>query len=358
MSEGSTEGDPSKNAWGMNELQLSYERVVEEANHEGKPFTTRQKARLAELVTKRAGRELHQELSNTAQSMLSNRRAERHDFEQRNCKRWRKAFDLIDTIWVACEEVGREFNHYHRPTASMEQDYTFESLVHLHAKSLLVTSEIICLLKGGFADGALARWRTLYETNVIAAAIAKNGQGLALRYLAHSRVQSWKIAQNEGAENYDDEEVNRLKKEAERALERFGTELNRRNGWACGITNQKHPTFDKIAAYADRTDGLSMYQHASHHIHSNHRSLDALLGTSESKRDVLLVGPSNSGMIGPLTLTAIGMVEATTLLLSSKPNLDRIAVANALLRMANGMKSLSSGIERRTYRASLKTTGD
>jgi hypothetical protein len=339
---------PIDEPWTMDELQSEFERIVREVQDAGKTLTAKLMVSVADQTTKSAGRAFYRTLIETAPDMLADRRKELEGFERRNLRRWRKAFDLIETIFVSCEELGREFNQHHRPTAIAEQDYVFEAMTYLHAKALLVTAEIICLLKGGFADGALTRWRTLYETNVVAFLLRQEGQDLALRYLAHSRVQAWNEAQDEKGNT---EERQRLEVQAEYAIEKFGPELKRRNGWACAITGQKHPTFEKLAELAGKADGKSLYRHASLHVHSNHRALDELLGMCETQEDVLLVGPSNSGMVGPLTLTAMSIVESTMLLLLTKPNLDRLAFVNALLRMANRMNKLASGIERRTFEA-------
>lgn len=329
----------------MDELQHEFERIAREVQDAGKGLTARQMARVAEQTTKSAGRDLYRSLIETAPDMLADRRKEQEGFERRNFQRWRKAFDLIETIWVSCEELGRQFNQHHRHTAVAEQDYVFEAMTHLHAKALLVTAEIICLLKGGFADGALTRWRTLYETSVVAFLIRQEGQELALRYLAHSRVRAWNDAQDDD----ESDEWQQLKVQAEYAIEKFGPELNRRNGWACAITGQKNPTFEKLAELAGKTSGKSLYHHASLHVHSNHRALDELLSMCEAQEDVLLVGPSNSGMVGPLTLATMSIVELTTLLLLTKPTLDRLAFVNTLSRMAKPMNKLASGIERRTF---------
>jgi len=52
-------------------------------------------------------------------------------------------------------------------------------LIRLLTRGCQVTDEIICLLENGFADGAMARWRTLHEI----ADIAK-------RYVDHQAVES------------------------------------------------------------------------------------------------------------------------------------------------------------------------
>src|ERR1039458_2598896 len=63
-------------------------------------------------------------------------------------------------------------------------------LIRFLVRSCQVTDEIICLLENGFADGAMARWRTLHEIGVVAAVISKHGEEIAKRYVAHQAVES------------------------------------------------------------------------------------------------------------------------------------------------------------------------
>jgi hypothetical protein len=334
--------------WAMNALQVEFDRVVREASEAGKALTAKQVLRLAESSAKGAGAVYYRALAEAAPEMLVHQRKETSAFEARNFRRWRKAFDLLETIWASCEELGRAFNQHHRPEAVAEQDYLFEVLTYLHAKSLLVTSEVICLLRGGFADGALTRWRTLHEVNVVGALIVQEGQELAVRYLAYSRVQAWKAKCN-GAENVlEDDDCGHLRSQAEEAIARFDEKLRRRNGWACDVTGKKNPSFEDIRSCVGREDEKSLYREASLHVHGNHRAYNDLLAMCEAQEDVLLVGPSNSGMVAPLTLAAMSLVESTSRLLLSKPNLDRAAFVHSLLRMAGRMNKLATGLERRT----------
>lgn len=336
----------------MDELQKDFEKIIWEASEEGNELTESQVERLACKTVKSAGRLYYRSLIDSAPPMLEERRKQQAGFESRNMRRWRKAFDLLETIWVCCEEMGGAFNGYYRQEAIQEQDHVFEAMTYLHAKALLVTSEIICLLKGGFADGALTRWRTLYENNVIATLIRQEGQELALRYVAHSRVRAWLQQKGEG-DNVTGEDVE-LREQAEFAISAFGEEIQFRHGWASKVVGSKKPTFKDIAAKCGHDVKDSLYDYASQHIHFNHRMYDELLATCESDHNVLLVGSSNSGMVGPLTVTAISIVESTYLLLLHKPNLDRLALLDSVWRMANRMNKMASGLEKRTLVAAKK----
>ena len=339
-------------AWGMDELQKYFEKVVHEAIEEGKPLTQKQIERLAAKTVKDAGRLSHRLLMDAAPPMLAHRRKEMLGFQARNFTRWRKAFDLMETIWVCCEELGSKFNENHRAEAVQSEDYIFEALTYLHAKALLVVSEIMCLLKGGFADGAMTRWRTLYETNIIGTLIRQEGQELAFRYVAHSRVQAWMRRQIDDDDDGADQDE--LERQAEYALTRFGETMKVRHGWACELVDSKRPTFRSIAKKAGYDPAGGVYEFASRHIHFDHRMYDDLLAVSESKSSVLLVGPSNSGMVTPLVVAANGITEATFILLSHKPTIDRLAILDSIWRMTKRMDRLAAGLERRTFQAELK----
>ena len=58
-----------------------------------------------------------------------------------------------------------------------KQDKVRVLLIRL-VRACQVTDEIICLLENGFADGAMARWRTLHEIAVVAVVISQHGENL------------------------------------------------------------------------------------------------------------------------------------------------------------------------------------
>ena len=310
----------TNDVWPMDELQRAFEEAVTTEGDLEK-ITPKHLVRVVLKSADKISKFLDKSLMDRAPDMLSRRRKDEANFAARNLRRWREAFDLIEVIWVSCDEIGRNFNQHFRPDAVEAQDYVFEAMTHLHAKSLLVVSEMICLMKGGFADGALTRWRTLHELNVVATLVRREGRELALRYLAHAHVQAWKeaLVANEDDDDQDDEEFETIKVRAEYALAQFGDELKRTNGWACALTGQKYPTFEELEKLAGKTSERSLYKHASLHTHGNHRSPNDLLGMSESEEALLLVGPSNSGMAGPLTLASMSLVRLRCFLFSCDP---------------------------------------
>lgn len=335
----------------MNEMQEAFQRLVDAASAKHGALSSRQAERIALRISRKAGRATVGSLLRSTPKMLAERRPEQIGFEERNYLRWGKAFDLLDSIWVACEETGRKFNEYNRPQAVREVDHVFEALAYLNAKVLLVSAEMICLMRGGFADGALARWRTIYELNVIALLLRQEGETLAIRYLAHSRVQAWERIKDEFDPAVATTDDWNRKADAEAAMSRFGEKMRLHYGWAREITKKDKPTFASIEALIDHEHAKPLYQAASQHIHSNHRFSSDLLGMSEATGERLLVGPSNSGMVTPLVLCAYSMVQSLSTFILHYPNIDRSAIVLALTRLAGKMDKLAKRLERRTLRA-------
>lgn len=333
--------------WAMDEMHQALERAQTSEGNQTHRAVGREK--FVEKVGDAAARGIERDLFARAPKMLIERRRGLSNFEDRNFRRWRPAFDLTETLWVCCEELGRNFNEVFRPDAIRNQDFVFEAMTHIHAKSLLVVEEMNCLMKGGFADGALTRWRTAYELNVVGSLIIQEGQDLALRYLAHADVQVARDIELDGLDSDDD--INEAKRRAAYAISQFGEEIRRHYGWACRVVGKKQPNFEDLERLVAKENGRELYKHVSRHIHSNHRSFGDLLGMSESNDAALLVGPSNSGMTAPLILGSMTLAETTALFLNTKPNFDRGVYALVLLKMAQRVTKIAGAVEQRTLQA-------
>ncbi|MCS6624947.1 DUF5677 domain-containing protein [Roseibacterium beibuensis] len=269
-------------------------------------------------------------LDKSRAEMLRRSRAEQAAFEKRNFQRWRKAFDLIETVAEIAGEVGGAFNDHNRSSAVSDRDYVFEAVVSLHARSLLIARESIHLCKGGFADGALSRWRSMHECKVVAAFITLHGQEVALRYLASFDCAALKAARelNEviGHPGYDEgfstEELGRMEQHVAAICAEMGSEMRHDYGWAGKVLKNPKPTFASIEANAGLAHERPRYRWASQHTHASARPPNRLLGTVEAQQPLHLVGPSNSGMVDPLQFVALALADITKIMLSVRPTLD------------------------------------
>ncbi len=141
---------------------------------------------LFELIREDCKRSSIESYKETAAENLPNIRDGIKGFEERNFSRWKPAFDHLEMLWHVAQELGEAHGKDVQLRNDEDNDATMAALAHIFPKSLLVVKEIICLLKGGFPDGALTRWRSLHELSVTTMYIAKHGEGAARQYLLGS----------------------------------------------------------------------------------------------------------------------------------------------------------------------------
>jgi hypothetical protein len=102
---------------------------------------------------------------------LRRQRREGADFQKRLLAHWGLPLDLLRMLLTISREFGDNVNQELRETLFPNSNHLIEVLTRLHARACQVVDEILVLLSAGFADGAMARWRTLHE---------RRGQGLHL----------------------------------------------------------------------------------------------------------------------------------------------------------------------------------
>ena len=94
-------------------------------------------------------------------------------------KKWFRAFVACDAMSIIADEI---LGDYIKKYESTSMPYRFITLKYIAGRACQVYREIVCLAKHGFADGAFARWRTLYELAVIALFINEYGDTVAKSY--------------------------------------------------------------------------------------------------------------------------------------------------------------------------------
>ncbi len=253
----------------------------------------------------------------------------RNKFEARLRKRWKKPFDLLELFALLALEAGAEFNEEYRALAAEENDLVFEVLTRLHARGCQVASEVLTLIKAGFADGAHSRWRTLHELAVVAIFLAKHGHAVAEQYLDHEFVEAHKAAiQHEryraamGLEVFPPETLASIEAAYQEALSRYGSTFRHTYGWASSTLNKANPTFNDIERDVELEKWRPYYKMASHNVHAGAKGIAFRLGLVGDQKTVLLAGSTNTGFTDPAQGTAISLMQITVTLLLTRPNLD------------------------------------
>jgi Family of unknown function (DUF5677) len=282
------------------------------------------------------------ELKQRAPNMLREHREMEKNFQARNFERWAQGFDLLEMLIVIAEETGEAINCADRPTAVEENDAQFEADVTLHARAVLVAREILCLLKNGFADGALGRWRTLHEVAVVTQFLAKNDRNISERYLLHRAIQSHKAMLQyreyqvvANLEPFDEHDAREIAKIRDHVITKHGKEMIHDWGWAAPAVGNNKPTFFDIEKILNLDHWRPRYRWAAQDTHGGYRPPTVLLGMSEAKEPLLLVGPSNSGLTDPAHMTAISLVLATSALTNLSPTIDRLVTTQIMLILSD-----------------------
>jgi len=294
-------------------------------------------------VQSKAAEAMLKSIKSSSRKMLSERRLYRRQFKKRLLERWKRPIDLLETLVGLCLEEGAEFNDEQRETAARTEDYVFDVLTRLHARSCQIAYEILSLLISGFADGAHARWRTLHEIVVIASFIREHGQDLAKRYLYYEAVETYKEAcayqehcQELGYEPLSNEQLRVLKERRDEAFRIYGRDFGSSYGWVPRsflrrrdfAEIEKHMKLDQLRPY---------YIMACHNVHSGPKAIEFRLGLlkSKAKGSVLLAGPSNYGLADPGQCMAISLAQTTICLLSTKPTIKRLIAMKVILRLVD-----------------------
>ncbi|MBR1151920.1 DUF5677 domain-containing protein [Bradyrhizobium sp. JYMT SZCCT0428] len=307
----------------------------------------------ADFINKAAAVQLR-DLKRRMPSSLREIRRDIRGFEKRNLQRWRRAFNLLETLYLVAAETGSDFNEAERPKIAAEKDFRCEALIHIHARALLVASECLCLMKCGYPDGALSRWRTLHELTVIAAFLSQNSGEVALRYLVsfefravEAGEQMKKYAPRSKVEPPTDTEINALRSRCASHKTVFGPNIgNGDYGWASDVIGKSRPNLLDLEEAVGLDHWRPRFKWSSQHNHGGHRPIGSLLAVTEVKSPVFAIGPSNSGMVDPLHMTALSLTKATSALLISRPgNADRAIAAGLLLKLSDDVGKAAAKVE-------------
>lgn len=254
------------------------------------------------------------------------------EFNKRNYLRWKGGFQRLEMLRQISIEAGMEFQKQFLTITEYESDPLLGVLMRQHANACRIAGEIILLLKGGYPDGAVARWRSLFEISVTCLVINKYGRDAAQDYIRHGRVKAvegmeeyQKAAEDMKLKPYDEDEIS-----AAIALKEQLSGGENHFHWA-----RKYAGVSKLEKLREDV-GLGKWSHnyklASRNVHADYSEMLSLFAMSEAKQDMLLVGQSNSGMVEPAHMTAITLAQITSAFLTAHiPEENKLNYSNSIL---------------------------
>jgi hypothetical protein len=309
---------------------------------------------IQEIITKSSA-QLFSALKASWEAYEVSQRCECDEFQGRLEERWGKGLSLLRMLLHSIREIGADVQQRHRKSKSKKYVHRRFVLGRLHVRACQVADEIITLMENGFADGAMARWRTLHEISVIATIIEDGDEELARRYIDHDIVEVKKQA-----DDYDEKQVplgyepiaprerKRIEEAYVEAIQHYGPSFRHEYGWAAEHLKEKKPDFKKLQAVADQSSMNTYYKLANFNIHAGARAMFFRL--TDMGSNIPIAGRSNAGLLEPGQNTAHTMVRITAALIGLPKDLDRMVELSCLIAMRNAIPTAFHKADRKLRR--------
>lgn len=205
-------------------------------------------------------------LDKNMSDILEKQKIDDDEFMNNQQHKWGDCFELYETMYIFALKAAGKYCTYVCEKELEEKKYvpwSFITLRELHGRGCQIFAEILCLIKNGFADGAYARWRSLFEISVIMDFIKRNGEEVAKSFYEAS----------ESEMGYQD--------------------------WAKVLPEfkeMKHVKFSDIRKTCDFTKGwLKEYKNSSWVVHASPQGTFGRISVT-LPRDVIPVGKSDYGI--------------------------------------------------------------
>ncbi|MEB6065125.1 DUF5677 domain-containing protein [Enterococcus gallinarum] len=222
-------------------------------------------------------------------------RADELEFMARQEQKWCNAFVASESMYIMTLEAAESYQEYVNTLQQeklKEKYYLFTAMLHIHGRALQQFLEIISLMKNGFADGAYARWRSMYELSIIASFISENGETVAKAFIDSSETED-------------------------------------RYEWARSSnlfpTSKKWITFSAIESKCDMNTKAwkNQYILANRIIHASSQGTFSRLSNMETG-NFIPVGRSDYGITTPAEHSAISLAQITAIFFTIHPSGDSI----------------------------------
>ncbi|MPY87563.1 MAG: hypothetical protein GEU99_06555 [Luteitalea sp.] len=233
-------------------------------------------------------------------------------FQRHQWRRWRKGLSRLAMMLTITRELGGQLAAQYSATP----DRLPHVLIRLHARACTVADEVLTLLQAGFADAAMARWRTLHEIAVTSLFLQEHGETAAERFLAHEAIDELKAARLHqkharrlGLKRLHRRDIDRLKRIVRKRIATFGPGFRSPYGWAANGPSDHVRGFDDVERRTSLSHWRPSYKAASHQVHATPNAMFEWIAVYGS--DGPLGGRSMLGVADPGQRTAISLNQVT-----------------------------------------------
>ncbi|MGD6897094.1 DUF5677 domain-containing protein [Bacillus infantis] len=300
----------------------------------------------------------YQSLLNTIHDMNSYEE-DLNEYNQSSIKSyWYEALILLQAVIKISEESSIEMlEELNEKEIDDKDDLLYSVLFKIHSRSISMAKEILILLRNGFSDGSLARWRSLHESTVIFTLLTNNFQdkdftyNLIERYIDFSEIEDAKevkILNRLGFSNLNQDYIQKVDKRRRELIGKYGKEFYYDNFWAAPLFGNRKDRihFHELENLAELQNLNQYYMRANQQLHLSPKGMVESLTMSSDidQTSYFLYGSSSFGLSVPLQLTTISLMQITTQFLLLDGTVEKIIIAKILIKLSNKCKTVSNDI--------------
>lgn len=238
-------------------------------------------------------------------------RADDQEFMARQEQKWFRAFVSSEALYIMIMQGAEYYRDFVNGLDEEERKakiWEHTAMIHIHGRALQQYLEIITLMKNGFADGAYARWRSMYELSIIGSFINQYGEKVAKAFVEDS---------------YTDD----------------------RYEWAraSGLypRSKKYITFSDIQKKCDIDSPVwrEQYDLANKTVHASAQGTFNRLGNMGETK-VISIGRSDYGITTPAEHSAISLVQISTMFFSIFSSAQMIVIIKGINDWINVIREI------------------
>jgi hypothetical protein len=264
------------------------------------------------------------------QSMLQERSRYISNIQNGTYLMWKEGLDQLEQFIALNLDWGTKLINEFNTKGDSARKHLFFALIKNQSRACLMSEEILHLLKGGFADAAFARWRSLYEIAVTASFIGLRGESCAEAYLDHGIVDELKCHQLDhevqaarGAKPNSNAGLEALEAAFQEMLKKHGDSFKNPFGWAAATLGQKNPQFTDLEKNLGQDHMRAIYKRASHMIHAAANGISTSLGTQSFGPDApMLRSPTHEGLGDPAIFCARSLSQISAVVTTLFPKAE------------------------------------
>lgn len=297
------------------------------------------------------------ELINQGPEILEKKRKALAEFEARLSSHWRLPLDRLDLLISIGTEAISRFDDEFRNAAWRDDDWQFKAMRILSIKACRTSLAIARLLRSGFADDAMSRWRLLHEISVYVKLIRNSGQELAERYILHDFIQmrDWSntVLQhgNDEGSSFVSSEFDDVDAISNTLIAQFGPNFGSTYGW---VNPKRRSTFRQIEKMAGLENRRSEYKMANDTVHANVRGLYLSLSSGLNPNPQPSAAPSVIGLSIPANCTIDSFTQIVADWLSTRKSQIRAKQSKELQGFADETKSMLTRVDENLARSNAR----